>query len=86
MDWDREMIEEKVFEIVAKSLKVERGDIVLGSSFEKDLKADSLDLTEMVMDIEDKFTLLIPTATAEKLKTIGDIVNYLVKQKIGDMS
>ncbi len=77
----RDEIEKKVFEIVVESLKIERAGLTLDSSFEKGLKADSLDIVNMIMDIEHEFELVILGVDAEKLKTIGNIVDYVVKKK-----
>ena len=68
---------EKVKEIVAESLGAEAEELTLETSFSEDLHADSLDLFEMVMSFEDEFGKEIPSEDLEKLKTIGDVVNYL---------
>ncbi len=68
---------EKVKEIIASELGVEEEKITLESTFKDDLGADSLDLFQMVMSIEDEYGIEIPTDDLEKMSTVGDIVKYL---------
>jgi acyl carrier protein len=68
---------EKVKEIIASELGVEEDKITLESTFKDDLGADSLDLFQMVMAIEDEYGIEIPTEDLEKMSTVGDIVKYL---------
>lgn len=68
---------EKVKEIIASELGVEEDKITLESTFKDDLGADSLDLFQMVMSIEDEYGIEIPTEDLEKISTVGDIVKYL---------
>lgn len=68
---------EKVKEIVADSLGADVDELTLETSFSEDLHADSLDLFEMVMSFEDEFGKEIPSEDLEKLKTLGDVVDYL---------
>ena len=68
---------EKVKEIIASELGVEEDKITLESRFKDDLGADSLDLFQMVMSIEDEYGIEIPTEDLEKMSTVGDIVKYL---------
>lgn len=68
---------EKVKEIIASELGVEENKITLESTFKDDLGADSLDLFQMVMSIEDEYGIEIPTEDLEKMSTVGDIVKYL---------
>lgn len=74
-------IASKVMDIVAEQLQVDRGSLSLEKSFLQDLKADSLDLVELVMAFEDKFGISIPDEDYEKIKTIGDAVNYILEKK-----
>ncbi len=67
---------EKVKAIVAEQLGVEAGDITLETSFD-DLNADSLDVVELIMAIEEEFDIEIPDEDAEKFKTVGDAVEYI---------
>ncbi|MEP6690927.1 MAG: acyl carrier protein [Gemmatimonadaceae bacterium] len=70
-------IEEKVKEIIAKELGVEREKLTDDASFMEDLGADSLDTVELVMEFEKEFNIDIPDEDAEKLRTVGDALNYL---------
>ena len=54
-----------------------RSDITMDTSFEEDLGADSLDLFELLMALDDEFGVEIPEADTENIKTVGDVVNYL---------
>lgn len=68
---------EKVKEIIAKELGVERDKLTNEASFMEDLGADSLDTVELVMEFEKEFNIDIPDEDAEKLRTVGDALNYL---------
>lgn len=70
---------EKVKEIVAESLGVDVDTITETSSFKEDLGADSLDLFELVMALEEEYSVEIPTEDLEKILTIGDVIAYLNK-------
>ena len=67
---------EKIKEIVAEQLGVDEGDITLETSFEE-LDADSLDIVELIMALEDEFDIEIPDEDAEKLTTISTAVDYI---------
>ena len=67
----------KVSGIIAKQLKVEEAEIKLEKSLIDDLNADSLDIVELVMSLEDEFGFEIPDSEAEKLRTVSDAVNYI---------
>ncbi len=73
-------LEQKVIEIVSEKLSVPKEEITLESNFIDDLKADSLDLVEMVMAFEDSLGVSIPDEDQEKIRTVGDAVNY-IRQK-----
>lgn len=70
-------IEQEVIEVVVEQLGVDREDVSLEKSFVEDLNADSLDLTELIMTFEERFSCDISESEAEKLKTVGDVVNYI---------
>jgi len=70
-------LEQRVSEIVVEQLGVSRDDIDAESSFTDDLGADSLDLVELVMAMEEEFGVEIPEDDSEKLQTFGDVVAYL---------
>jgi acyl carrier protein len=75
-------VEEKVKDIIVEELGVEREKLTGEASFMEDLGADSLDTVELVMAFEKEFDIDIPDEEAEKLRTVGDAMNYL-HQKIG---
>ena len=68
---------EKIKEIAADSLGADVNTMTAETSFKEDLGADSLDLFEMVMALEEEFEVEIPTEDLENIKTIGDVENYL---------
>jgi acyl carrier protein len=67
----------KVQEIVADKLGVEVSEVTPEASFQEDLGADSLDIVELVMALEEEFNIDIPEEEAEKIVTVGDAVNYI---------
>jgi len=69
--------EAKVKEIIAKELEVDAKQLQPEAKFIEDLGADSLDIVELVMALEEEFGLDIPDEDADKLKTVGDAMNYL---------
>ena len=69
--------EDRVKEIIAKELEVEAKQLTPQAKFIEDLGADSLDIVELVMALEEEFGLDIPDEDADKLKTVGDAMNYL---------
>lgn len=71
------MIFEKVREIISNILGIESEDITMESSFMDDLGADSLDVVELIMDLQDEFNLEIPDEDAEKIRTVSDVVEYI---------
>ncbi|MHB1328963.1 MAG: acyl carrier protein [Gemmatimonadales bacterium] len=76
-------MEEKVKDIIAEELGVEREKLTETASFMEDLGADSLDTVELVMAFEKEFDIDIPDEEAEKLKTVGDALRYL-REKLGN--
>ncbi|NLZ49834.1 MAG: acyl carrier protein [Clostridiales bacterium] len=71
------MVFEKVREIIADKLSLDEDEITMESSFVDDLGADSLDLVELVMALEDEFDMEIPDEEVEKVTTVGDVVEYI---------
>lgn len=69
--------EDRVKEIIAKELEVDVKQITSEARFIEDLGADSLDIVELVMALEEEFDINIPDEDADKLKTVGDAMNYL---------
>ena len=72
-----EDIFEKVKEIIIEQLGVSETSITTEASFIDDLGADSLDIVELVMALEEEFDLEIPDNDAEKVVTVGDVVDYI---------
>ena len=74
---ENETIEDRVIGIVANQLDVEKEKIKPETSFINDLGADSLDIVELVMEFEEAFDMSIPDEDAEKIRTVGDAINYI---------
>jgi len=74
---EREEIAKIVKDIVVEKLGVDANEVTENASFIDDLGADSLDTVELVMDFEGKFGLEIPDEDAEKIRTVGDAINYI---------
>lgn len=75
---------EKIRNIIVEELGVDASEVTAEASFKDDLGADSLDLVELVMGLEDAFDASIPTEDLEKLSTVQDVMNYLKAQGIED--
>jgi len=71
-------LEERLKKIVAEQLGVDESQVVPGAHFAKDLNADSLDLVELIMSIEEEFGIEIGDDDAEKIETVNDALQYLV--------
>lgn len=67
----------KVTKIIANQLSIDQADITMDSEIIKDLGADSLDIVEMLMGLEDEYGMSIPDEVAAGLKTVGDIVRLI---------
>ena len=74
---------EKMKEIIADQLSVSEDEVTLEASFKDDLDADSLDLFELVMALEEEYDVEIPSDDLAELNTVGDVINYL-KDKGGE--
>jgi acyl carrier protein len=68
---------DKVKEIIVDKLDVDESKVTMEASFKDDLEADSLDVVELVMELEDEFDMEIADEEAEKINTVGDAVNYI---------
>ena len=71
------MIFEKVRDILAEQLDIDPEEITLDSRMQEDLEADSLDVVDLVMSIEDEFSVEIPDELVETIKTVGDLVDFI---------
>ena len=74
---NQEEIFDKVKEIIIEQLGVAETAITMEASFIDDLGADSLDIVELIMALEEEFDLEIPDSDAEKVVTVGDVVDYI---------
>ncbi|MEA1980217.1 MAG: acyl carrier protein [candidate division Zixibacteria bacterium] len=70
-------IETEVKEIIIEQLGVDAGQVTEKAKFVEDLGADSLDTVELVMALEDKFSIEIPDEDAEKITSVGDAISYI---------
>ena len=75
------MVLEKVREILCDQLDVEEEQVTLDASITDDLGADSLDVVDLVMSIEEEFDLEFPDEEVENIKTVGDIVKYMERKE-----
>ncbi len=73
---------ERMKEIIAEQLSVEVDSITEDSKFKEDLNADSLDLFELVMALEDEYSVEIPAEDLEKLTSVGEVMNYLKEKGV----
>jgi acyl carrier protein len=79
-------IEERIIQIVCDNLGVNKEQLNRGTKFQDDIGADSLDIVELVMELEEEFEITIPDEEAEKLKTLGEAIDYIeakLKEKGG---
>ncbi|SPN73439.1 Acyl carrier protein,acyl carrier protein,Acyl carrier protein,acyl carrier protein,Phosphopantetheine attachment site [Chlamydia serpentis] len=74
-------LEDDVIAIIVEQLGVDPKEVNENSSFIEDLNADSLDLTELIMTLEEKFAFEISEEDAEKLRTVGDVFAYIKKRQ-----
>ncbi|WP_411844053.1 acyl carrier protein [Salinicoccus sp. HZC-1] len=70
---------DKVKDIIVDKLGIDEEKVTKEASFKDDLGADSLDIAELVMELEDEFEMEIPDEEAEKINTVGDALNYIDK-------
>ncbi|MCI5071770.1 acyl carrier protein [bacterium] len=77
----KEEIQSKVYEIIVEQLNVDADDIANEKSFIDDLGADSLDVVELVMAMEEAFEMEIPDEEAENILKVGDVIDYIEKNQ-----
>ena len=70
-------IETKVTQIICEQLSVEESQVTPDASFQESLNADSLDIVELIMALEEGFGIEIPDDDAEKIRTVGDAIRYI---------
>jgi acyl carrier protein len=73
----RDEIYERVKEVLVEQLGVDEGEITDAASFQEDLDADSLDLVELIMELEDQFGVKISDEDAQGIQTVGQAVDYI---------
>ncbi|HEX9093381.1 MAG TPA: acyl carrier protein [Coriobacteriia bacterium] len=76
---EHEEIFDKVKEVIVDQLNVEEDDVTEDAAFVDDLGADSLDIVELVMALEEQFGISIPDEQAEKIKTVGDAASFIAE-------
>jgi acyl carrier protein len=73
-------VEERVIELVSENLGVNKEQVTRKTSFIEDLGADSLDIVELIMELEEEFEINIPDEQAEKIKNVGEAIDYIEKE------
>ena len=77
---ERSEIANRIVEIIAEQMDKPKEEITEAKSIQTDLGADSLDVVEIMMEIEDEFDISIPEEEASKIATIGDAINYVAER------
>ncbi|MGA8943552.1 MAG: acyl carrier protein [Thermoactinomyces sp.] len=72
---------ERVKKIIVESLNVDPSEVTMEANIKEDLGADSLDVVDLIMELEDEFDMEISDEEAEKITTVGDVIEYIEKNK-----
>ena len=75
------MVFEKIRSILCEQLDIEESSVTMESNIAEDLGADSMDVVDLIMSIEDEFEVEVPDEKIESIKTVGDVVNYIEQMK-----
>ena len=75
-------IRDKILQTICENLGVNKEQVASTTSFTEDVGADSLDIVELVMELEEEFGVAIPDEEAERIKTVGDAIDYLAKRNL----
>ena len=75
----RQDLENKIIELVADKLGISNSEIIMEADFRRDLSADSLDVSELIMSLENEFSIRVPESDMVSLKTVGNVVDYIEK-------
>ena len=76
---DKKEIFERLQGLLAEQLSIEEETVEMSSNFVDDLNADSLDIVELIMTLEQEFNLTIPDEEAERIRTVGDAVDFIAR-------
>ena len=74
-------VEERVIDIVCENLGVNKEQVTRQTAFIEDIGADSLDIVELVMELEEEFEITIPDDQAEQIKTVGEAIDYIEREQ-----
>ena len=75
----RQDLENKIIELVADKLGISNSEITMEADFRRELSADSLDVSELIMSLENEFSIRVPESDMVNLKTVGNVVDYIEK-------
>jgi len=79
-------LEERLASILVAQFEVDAGSITPATRFQKDLKADSLEVVELIMTVEETFNIVVDDDAAEKIQTVGDLIDFLKSKQPASLS